>query len=161
MDSLRTVTQSPERRKKRSAWIAGVVALAAVAAMTGCAKPPPAQQELPTPTPAPEVEKAATHTVTIAQEAGEPACTVSPFKLGDVDGGDLVTFKNETGSQAVTFEFPPELFGTTSITVPAGSSVTLVVSDTTQPGSPYEYSVSCLPPAEARPRIVIRGTTER
>jgi len=32
--------------------------------------------------------------------------------------GGLVTFANDAGIQSVTFDFPPELFGPTSVTVP-------------------------------------------
>jgi len=58
------------------------------------------------------------------------------------------------------FDLPAELFGTTSLTVPPGSSVSLQVATQAKRGASYQYSVSCLPSTEARPRIVIRTSDQ-
>lgn len=162
MQGANPVTQSFESRRRWSFWIAGIVALAAVAALTACASQGPAPPGL-TPTPVPGGEKTViTHNVTIrpldANAGG--ACTVDPTLLQDVDLEELVRFKNELSDQPVQlFDLPPELFGVTTMTVPPGSSVSLQVSTQAQRGNSYPYSVSCLPPAQARPRIVIRSTS--
>jgi hypothetical protein len=151
------MTTSFGSRTRQSHWIARVVAVAAVAAMIACASQGPPSSE-PTATPALMGEKTlVTHDVAIRPAGG--ACTVDPDVLQDVDLGELVRFANElSGQPAQLFDLPAELFGTTSLTVPPGSSVSLQVSTKAQRGYSYEYSVSCLPPAKARPRIVIRST---
>jgi hypothetical protein len=145
-------------RNRWASWIAGIAVLAAIAALTGCASQE--QQQVPARTLALEGEKATTHLVTISQKAGAATCSVSPPELGPVSPGDWVTFKNETGSTVAIFDFPTALFGTTSIMVPPGASVTLLVSPNAQSGATYYYSVSCASPQEARPRIVIRSISQ-
>jgi len=146
-------------RTRQSHWIARVVAVAAVAAMIACASqgPPPSEPKL---TPALVGEKTlVTHDVAIRPAGG--ACTVDPEVLQDVDIGELVRFANGLSGQPVQlFDLPAELFGTTSLTVPPGSSVSLQVATQAKRGASYQYSVSCLPSTEARPRIVIRTSDQ-
>lgn len=98
------------------------------------------------------------HTVTIKSVQG--TCTVDPSDLKDVGLPDQVCFTNQTANPIVIDFFSSELFGTTSITVPPGSTACLHVGGRAQPGKAYEYSVNCLPAGEARPRIVIRSSSD-
>lgn len=145
-------------RTRRSRWIVRVVAVAAVAAMTACASQEPASPA-PTPTPVPGGEKTVIiHNVTISSlDPKVGTCTVAPTLLPGVGLGELVRFTNELSGQPVQlFDLPAELFGALTVTVPPSSSVSLQVTTQAQRGASYQYSVSCLPSTEARPRIVIR-----
>lgn len=159
MESPKPLTQSPERKKRPALWIAWIVALAAIVALIVCLvsrperQPTPVLEALPTPAGG---EVSITHTVTIKPAAG--TCTVDPWELKDVGLLDQVCFTNQTTSPIVIDLSSPELFGTTSITVPPGSTACIHVGGKARPGKVYLYSVSCSPLAgEARPRIVIRS----
>jgi len=161
MESPKPATQSQERNKRPALWIAWIVALAAIVALIVCLVSRPERQ--PTPVleapPTPEGgEVSITHTVTIMPAAA--GCSVKPSELKDVGLPDQVCFTNQTASPIVIDFSSPELFGTTSITVPPASTVCIHVGGKAKPGTVYEYSVSCLPPVEARPRIVIRSTQQ-
>lgn len=156
------MTTSFGSRTRQSHWIARVVAVAAVAAMTACASqgPPPSE---PTLTPALVGEKPVIiHNVTISSlDPKVGTCTVAPTLLTGVGPGELVRFTNELSGQPVQlFDLPAELFGALTVTVPPSSSVSLQVTTQAQRGASYQYSVSCLPSTEARPRIVIRTSDQ-
>ncbi len=132
METLKKRVQPSRRRSRPRSSIAAIVALAVVAVMSACAGIEPGPVE-PTPTPVPGGGQVTPRVVAVTWEAAKPGCTVKPFELTDVSVGGLVTFANDAGIQSVTFDFPPELFGPNSVTVPAGLSVTFVVRDTAQP----------------------------
>jgi len=159
MQGANPVIQSFEGRRRWSFWIAGIVALAAVAALTACASQGPAPPGL-TPTPVPGGEKTViTHNVTIKAAGG--TCTVDPWELPNVGLPDVVRFSNQTASPIMINFDSLELFGVASITVPPNNTVGMQVGGRARPGAVYLYSVSCSPLAgEARPRIVIRSAPD-
>jgi len=156
----------PDDQKPRTPWIPWLIAAVAVAALFWTL----ASRREPTPQPQQQIvepeEKAVLgfpapcdpdHIITIEKE-----CSAVPFELSQVSPGDRIWIKNKSGVEVVV-EPIQGLFASEAIVVPAGGNACPEVITTCEAGT-YTYSISgsgcTVPPIEARPRIVVRASSE-